>query len=189
MISTIRRQNLGIDVGGLAVLSILGLIFFFQSVRPWMLQDQAAQAQRKQFLSLRQRAASAASQVRHLSSALKAERQASASLAVAGKDVRHLNSQLASIAALASKRGMQLRNIEPGRPSAEADRVELPIHLTGVAGYRDCAAFLHALRDDFPDTSVSSLRLSAHPDGDRTLVDFDINLRWYATSAVASAQN
>jgi hypothetical protein len=187
--SPVRRQNLWIDLSGIIVLALLGTTFFFQSLRPWMEQDQASQAQRKQFLSVRQRAASSASQVRRLTQQLQAERHALPASAAMHEDVRRLNSRLARIAALASKQGLQLRNVEPGRPTAEGDRVLLPIHLTGFADYRGCAEFLHAMRNEFGDTSVYSLRMTARPDGEKTAVDFDMNLLWYAAASVVSVQN
>jgi Tfp pilus assembly protein PilO len=187
--SRVRQQELGVDIGGVLALALLASVFYFQSLVPWMQLDQANQAQRRQFLSLRQRAAAASSQVRSLTRQLEMERNALPASTVTREDVRQLNSRLARIAALASKLGLQLRNIEPGRPSAEGERVVLPIHLAGFVDYRGCAEFLHAMRAEFSDTSVYSLQMTAKPDGEKMAVDLDLNLRWYAASATASVQN
>jgi len=178
-----------IDAGGVLMLTLLAMLFYFESLQPWMQQDQTIQAQRRQFLSLRQRAGAASGTVRQLTHQLDSKRNELPVSATAREDVRRLNSRLARIAALASKQGLQLKNVEPGRPSADGDRVVLPIHLTGIADYRGCAAFVHAMRTDFGDTAVYSLRMTAKPDGEKTAVDFDITLRWYAASAMTSARN
>ena len=187
--SPIKRQNLVFDgVGVLATLLAIGL-FYHQSVRPWLQQDHANQAKRHQLTALRQREANACSEARRLTTQLTTEQNALPASAPSRDDVRKINSRLARIASLASTEGLQLRNVEPGRAIVGGDRVVVPIHLTGTADYRGCAQFLQEMRVNFSDTSVWSLRMSATAAGDKVAVDFDMNLRWYAASAVASVQN
>ena len=187
MTAPIRRQNLLIDLGGIAVLALLAAVFYFECVRPWSLRDQLNVAQQRQMLSLRQRAGNVASQSRRLNQQLEALRKSQPVSAVAKEDLRRLNSRLSRIAALASKQGLELRNVEPGRPVPDGDRVLLPIHLTGVADYHGCAEFLHAIRIEFADTSVNSMQMTARASGEKIAIDFDMNLHWYAAPALAAA--
>jgi Tfp pilus assembly protein PilO len=178
-----------IDLGGIAALGLLAAVFFLESVRPWSQRDQASQAQRRQFLALRQRAGSAAAQTRRLTQQLDVLRNSQPASAAAREDLKHLNARLSRIAALASRQGLQLRNLEPGRPVPDGDRVLLPIHLTGTADYRGCGEFLHAIRTEFADVTVNAMQITARTAGEKTTLDFDMNLRWYAAPAVAAVGN
>jgi hypothetical protein len=56
----------------------------------------------------------------------------------------------------------------------------MPIHVEGTGTYPSCTAFLHALRESFPDTSVASLDAAAQPgNASSAAILFHMELTWY----------
>ena len=91
-----------------------------------------------------------------------------------------INQRLAAINELATENGLVFQQIKPGT-SADANHFRvMPIHVEGTGTYPTCTAFLHALRDSFPDTAVSSLDATAQPgNATSTGIVFHMELSWY----------
>jgi Tfp pilus assembly protein PilO len=96
------------------------------------------------------------------------------------RPVSDLNRRLAEVSALATDCGFQIADCQTGTVAAGAHYGALPITLDGRGTYRTCTQFLNRLREAFPDTSVSTLDLTAtHGDPCGTGA-FRVGLRWYA---------
>lgn len=91
-----------------------------------------------------------------------------------------VNTRIAGMADLARECGLKLDVIVPGMPSKGKRFETVPIHLSGTGNYRTCVAMLHRLRQKFPDTTVTSVKLSADPADQQAAARFSIDLLWHA---------
>ena len=93
-----------------------------------------------------------------------------------------VNRRLARLADLAGETGVTLDEVQPAPAVDGAFYQTVPIRIAGSGGYPACAAFLHRLRDRFPDTAVKSFDCSnPGPIGDHTTAKFKAELAWYTT--------
>ena len=75
-------------------------------------------------------------------------------------------------------------------PTSEPKATLVPIKLAGSGTYPDITRFLHALHNQFRDTALSSLKLTAQPDpkqSEKQIAAFSIDLAWYAAPAASDA--
>ena len=123
-----------------------------------------------------------------------------------------VNERLVEITKLAAGGNISIAQMTPGAstpPSAPANApadkhaaapaspldnkaLVVPIKLAGTGTYPDLARFIHALREQFRDTAITSLKLNAQPGGgaaesakpsENTPGSFTIDLAWYAAPA------
>lgn len=89
---------------------------------------------------------------------------------------RRLN-ELAEVAAVA---GVTLDEVRPQSPVDGPHYRTVPIRAAGTGGYPACAAFLHALRERFPDTTVLSFEAqNPKPDRQNNVAVFRVELAWH----------
>ncbi len=92
-----------------------------------------------------------------------------------------VNKRISLVTALARECGLKLDVVLPGMPSTGHRYETVPIHLSGTGNYRTCVSLLHRLRQKFPDTTVTSLNLSADPADVKAVARFSIDLLWHAS--------
>ena len=90
-----------------------------------------------------------------------------------------INQRLAAINELATENGLVFQQIKPGSASDASHFKILPIHVEGTGTYPTCTAFLHALRESFPDTAVATLDAAAQPGSASSGIVFHMELNWY----------
>jgi hypothetical protein len=85
---------------------------------------------------------------------------------------------LAKITDLAGETHLSVTEVRPGSATDGRDFDAVPISIAGTGSYPACAAFLHRLRSEFPDTAVKSFR-ATQADGGNAIFSFD--LLWYTS--------
>ena len=91
-----------------------------------------------------------------------------------------INQRLAAINELATENGLIFQQIKPGAAADASHFKILPIHVEGTGTYPTCTAFLHALRESFPDTAVATLDATAQPGNNASSgIVFHMELNWY----------
>lgn len=100
-----------------------------------------------------------------------------------------VNARLARLAEVAAEAGLVLDEVRPGPPVAGPHYEALPIRVGGTGTYPACAAFLHRLRDQFPDVGVKAFDC-ANPSGaldtkspTGPVASFRADLAWYTLPA------
>jgi Tfp pilus assembly protein PilO len=97
-----------------------------------------------------------------------------------------LNSRLALIVELASSSGIEIYQSRPGKMIDTPRYQAVPISLSGVGSFTDCAAFLHRLHETLGDTGVVAFELTGKPEAPNTPASFRFELVWYAAPPLAS---
>ena len=95
--------------------------------------------------------------------------------------VAQVNQRLARLTGLADASKLTIDEMRPGTISEGRDYKTVPILIAGNGTYPACAAFLHGLRQRFPDMAVMSFDTtnnSASPDSPAATFQFD--LAWHA---------
>ena len=96
------------------------------------------------------------------------------------KPAHQINNRLAELTDLASRCGIRIEDIQPGK-GARALRYEIvPIHVAGTGTYRTCTSFVHQLRQTYPDTGVAAFALSGNPNEPAEAARFSFDLEWFA---------
>ena len=98
-----------------------------------------------------------------------------------------VNRRLNELAQVAAAAGVTLNEVQPQAAVDGPHYQTVPIRVTGTGSYPACAAFLHALRARFPDTSVRAFE-AHNPSVARTsnVATFRVELAWH-TAATTSA--
>lgn len=95
-----------------------------------------------------------------------------------------LNGRLHRLAEAATAAGVSLNEMQPQPPIDGAHYQTVPVKVSGGGTYPACAAFLHVLRTDFPDTAVRTIEASnPAPGRDGNAVAFRLDLAWHTTLA------
>ena len=92
-----------------------------------------------------------------------------------------VNKRISLMTDLARECGLKLDVVLPGMPSAGNRYERVPIHISGTGNYGTCVSLLHRLRQEFPDTTVTSLKLDADPSDAKAVARFSIDLLWHAS--------
>ena len=77
---------------------------------------------------------------------------------------------------MANEAHLSVAEIRPGVATEGRDFDAVPISLAGTGTYPACAAFMHRLHDQFPDTAIRSFRAGQ---GDGTTASFSFDLVWH----------
>jgi hypothetical protein len=102
-----------------------------------------------------------------------------------------INQRLAEVGELASACGLSTRAMQPETPTSDTRFETVPIRWSGSGGFFACAEFLRRVHEDYPDTGVSTLALSADPTVPSAPAAFEVTLVWHAapTAAVAAGKS
>jgi Tfp pilus assembly protein PilO len=95
-----------------------------------------------------------------------------------------LNGRLHRLAEAATAAGVTLDEMQP-QPAVDGPHYQtVPVRVAGGGTYPACAAFLHALRADFPDTAVRAIEATnPSPARDGNAVVFRLDLAWHTMPA------
>lgn len=98
-----------------------------------------------------------------------------------------VNHRLARLADLAAESGLRVDELHPGTPQDHPYYQTVPLRMLGTGTYPQCAAFLHGLRERFPDMGVKGFECSnPRPGGGDTTGAFRFELTWYTAPAAAN---
>lgn len=94
-----------------------------------------------------------------------------------------VNRRINWLAGVASEANVTLDEIQPQAAIDGPHYQTVPIRVAGSGAFPACAAFLHNLRNRFPDTSVRSFDIqNATPGRQGNVATFRIELDWHTTS-------
>jgi len=156
------------------------LVFSLGGIAP-LLRQRAAVAQHRASLAVQRRIASElAESVDSHKTRLAAVRKTLTQSRFQLESSANINERIAKIAALARDCGLKIDEIQVGSSTRGPRYETVAIHLEGVGNYRTCVTLLHRLRQSFPDTTISSLKLSGEPGDPRAVANLCVDLLWHA---------
>ena len=190
MLSTRLKESscILIDAAGAAICIALCLVTYFAGIGPILSQHDACAVKRTELASRRDELGRLSTILQQLQ-----DRRARVSADLAQSPLRlqaasRTNRRLAEIAELATKCGLNVDAIQPGRATAGNLYDIVPIHLAGTGRYPTCVRFLHRLQRVFPDTGVISLDLAGgDPTGQPSSASFRCQLKWHTAPGLAGA--
>lgn len=102
-----------------------------------------------------------------------------------------LNQRVQGVTTLAGERGITVEQVSPGKLESDANASVVSIKLIGNTTYPEAREFLAALRQSFPDISVSGLRVQRAPGpvgkaDPRAAIEF--SLAWHALPSDSAGQ-
>ena len=179
-----RRWRWYVDSAGAAICVGMTLIFALGGIAP-LLRQRAAFAHHQASLAVqRQIASELAESLDSHEARLSAVRDMLTLSPFQLESSASINERIALVAGLARDCGLKIDEIQIGSSTRGLWYETVAIHLAGVGNYRTCATLLHRLRQSFPDTTVSSLRLSGDPGDPRAVAHFCVDLLWHAAPDV-----
>ena len=168
-----------IDAIGAVICVAFSLAFYLAGVRP-LLQHHSARAEaRMQYSAQRGESRRLSILLNDLESRRTEARKMLEESPLRLQTVSRANHRIAEMTGLATESGMILKEIQPRRLLAGTRYDVLPIWLSGSGDYPNCVAFLHRLREAFPDTGVISLELTGNPIDPADSGAFQALLEWY----------
>lgn len=168
-----------LDAGGVLVCALLTVVIYITMVRPTY-QEQSKARKQGQTLTNKQREAEQSDETMgklRAHNLLLNEVMAEGSLQLeSGQQVNH---RLARLTQRATRSGLQVDEIVPGKPEPGTIHATIPIRLSGSGSYRTCADFLHRLHNLFSDTAVASFDMSANSRNAQSQAEFTFDLVWF----------
>lgn len=178
--SAINKQLLQINLIGVAYCAALAIVAYFVAIAPSASRRDEQLRQQGEIADLRTKLDQTAKFQKQLGAQLAARQGDLEKSAVQLEPASSVNSRVSSLTQLARSTGIALDSVEPGTQDDASDFTMVPIRLSGKGDYGSSARFLAALKQQFPDTAVGSMRLTGNPaePGVAPAVWFD--LVWYA---------
>jgi hypothetical protein len=175
-----RGRMWHVDAAALTLCVALSVALYSGGLVPLMRDHDQTLARQADLKARREEASSLAASVARVRSQLLGVREAVDRTPLKLQPSRHVNTRLAELTDLATAHGLQIEHIEPA-PSRRTGRYEIvPLKLAGVGRYPTCVAFLHKLREGFPDTVIAGFELSGNPTAPGS-GRFELELHWFAT--------
>ena len=174
------REWWRIDAAGAGACVAMTLVLYLTGVQPMLSDHEAFIARQGELVARRSGAAKLDMALAALKTRLNGVEQALAGSSMRLEPVSNVNRRLAEMSRLAAETGLKIDEVQTGAASFGAHYGTVPIHLAGTGKYRTCVAFLHRMREEFPDTGVASMDLTANaanPFGPGT---FRFGLTWHA---------
>ena len=175
---------LRIYLGGAVVCALLSAGAYAVGVRPAAKRHAQQLAKQAELRAARHKANNLAGQLNTARTELTRVNDAIANVPLRLEPAGRINQRLARLTELAdSIRPVRLTidEMRPGTISEGRDFKTVPILIAGNGTYPACAAFLHGLRENFPDMAVLSfdtINNSASPDAPAATFQFE--LAWHA---------
>ena len=169
------RLRINVVAGGICALMALPLCF--ARVNPFLRPRSYAAEQKAKLADLRDRQLG-------LSKSLLQRREQLASLreALRLESSGTVNQRIAELARLAEATGLAVDGVQPGEAGRLGPYATVPTNVRASGKYPLCVAFLRALKQAFPDTSVDSFELTRKSDAEDGSAEFRVQLLWYTTA-------
>jgi hypothetical protein len=169
-----------IDAVGAAACVLLGGLWYVAGVGP-LAQARAEHREMSKTLAQKQEeAAKLASDEREFARALARVNAEMEKVTIRLLPADQINSRLGALTGLAQQAGLTLNEIKPGAPGPAAQFTPVPIRISGTGSFGGVAAFLHLLRERFPDTGVARFDLRGDPEGIDRPAGYSVDMVWYA---------
>jgi Tfp pilus assembly protein PilO len=174
-----------LDSIGIGIFIALTALAYVLEIAPAMSDREAARVGNAQLAEKRET-------VSHLQASIHAASAQIAALdAAQAKELKlqatsAINDRLSALSSLAAEKGLLVEAVEPGEAATATRYSTIPIRINGRGTYPQFVTFIHALRTELPDTSITDLTMSGGGTGPAS---FTLNLLWYAAPAQSVAKN
>ncbi len=175
-----RMDSIGVAV----FIALTGLAYLLE-FEPAMRDRDALRAGATELADKRETSTRLQSTIYSLNNQIQA-RQAAQATELKLQPPTQINDRLSALSTLATDHGLTVEAIEPGEAKGAVRYSTIPIRILGRGKYPQVARFIHALRTELPDTSVTDLAISGAGDTAPTVT---LNLLWYAAPAPVVAKN
>jgi len=166
----------------LAVCGVISSIGYYVGIAPALAGLVERRAQENDLADRRHNVSRLATEILETRQQLAAAKKDLASLPLRLEPASAVNRRINWLASVAGESGVTLDEIQP-QPAIDGPHYQtVPIRVAGSGEFPACAAFLHVLRERFPDTSVRSFDIqNAQPNPDKNVAAFRIELDWHTT--------
>ncbi|MBU6413477.1 MAG: type 4a pilus biogenesis protein PilO [Planctomycetes bacterium] len=171
--------------GGLFCVAVTG-VAYFTAIAPNATRREEQVRQQAEILELRTQLDQTTKFQRQLTAQLAARHSDLEKTAIQLEPATSVNQRVSSLTTLAAQVGIVLDAVEPGSQNDASDFSRVPIKLSGKGTYAASATFLSQLKERFPDTAVSSMRLNSNPAAPSSVPTVWFDLVWYAAPAGGS---
>lgn len=171
-----------IYAAGAVVCAALGAAAYAVGVQPAAERHARQVARQKELRAAKQKATNLAAELNSARMQLLATNDALGSRSLRLEPASMVNRRVSRLTDLANASGLTIDEMRPGSVAEGPDYKTVPILIAGNGTYPACAAFLHALRQSFPDIAVRSFDTtnnSASPESPAATFQFD--LVWHAS--------
>lgn len=185
-----RNKNLlwNIHASGVGAVGVLTLLAYLVGLRPLFVSYGEVLIQKSTLISLQSRVTQMEKSWKSVSSILAGVRQELEASQLTLQTSGFRNEHLAQLTNLAELNGLNVDGLQTTDVIHNDHYDMVPIQMTGFGSYPDCAAFLHQLNSNYPDTGVKSFELKGKPGPKPSDSFFRFNMVWYA-SPLATAED
>jgi Tfp pilus assembly protein PilO len=173
-----------LDTGGVAVFALLTIIAYAFAFAPAMRDRETLRQGTEELVQKREQVGKLNSTIHVINGQISAVQTAQAG-ELKLQPSSEINDRLSSLSTMAASQGLLVEAIEPGESAGAARFSTVPIRMNGRGSYAQFSKFLHKLRTELPDTSVTDVGISG---GGGTPATFTINFLWYAAPAPVIAK-
>ena len=92
-----------------------------------------------------------------------------------------MNQRMAELTQLFGDCQLSIDNIQIGEASEGAQRPTVPVSIIGTGAYRQCVVFLHRLRKEFSDFTLTTIVVSGTPTTMDDRDTFHFELAWFSS--------
>ncbi len=177
-----------IDAAGVGVALLLTGAAYLFGVEPILAREAELRERQSEVRAARESAEAADRSLATLRNQVALAEQTVAENPLRLKPLGHLNTRLGAIALAATRHGLRVDQIEPGRPTPSTHYATVPIRVAGRSTYGGATRFLHELRTRMPDVAVANVDLAGDPRNRRSEAKFTISLMWHAAPDAASGE-
>lgn len=176
----VTKQLLQINLIGAVYCAAVAIVAYFVAIAPSASRRDEHLRQQAEIADLRNKLDQTSKFQKQLGAQLAARQGDLERSAVQLEPASSVNSRVSSLTQLASSTGIALDAVEPGTQDDASDFTMVPIRLSGKGNYAASARFLAALKQQFPDTAVGSMRLNGNPADPGVPPSVWFDLVWYA---------
>ena len=178
-----------IDAAGVALCAVGALLFYWASLRPVLHQRGSFAAQENYLNEQRRKIGEFGERVAAIRARFDEVNAALSENPIQLEQTDRVNNRIARLTDMGVASGLKIDEVWSGKITYGPQRASVPIHLSGGGTYRAWTAFMHQLRERFPDTAVDSFELKGNPGAQAAPAQFQISLIWWAApSRVATGK-
>ena len=174
---------------GLVLCVALSIGAYFFGIKPATGRSQRQQEQQFDLRERRGKSAELSASLAAMHRQIDTTKESLEKLPLRLEPASQINQRLARITDLANACKLTITEIRPGLVTDAVEFQTVPIQIIGTGTYPACAAFLHKLHANFPDTAVRSLETANNnPSPASTAGVYRLELLWHTAPAGMSAQ-
>jgi len=182
ILGTGRTFRLRINVVAGIVCALMALPLCFARVNPFLRPRSYAAEQKTKLADLRERQVALCKSLGRHREQLASLRAGLRKHKIRLESAGNVNQRIAELAKLAEATGLAVDGVQPGEANRLGPYTMVPANVQATGTYPTCVAFLRALKQTFPDTSVDSFDLTRRPDATDGSAGFRVQLLWYTTT-------